>query len=246
MRRLALLLPLAAALAAPAPAAAAPAAVKVLECTPALEPGARTATFEARIRDTEGDADRLQVRFALQTRTLGELGYRKVVAPGFGVWLTSDHGVDRYAYAKTVVNLAAPATYRMVVRFRWLDAAGETLRTAKRTSAACRQPDLRPDLVVRGIEVEPAREPGLRRYVVALRNTGRTAAAASAVRFRIGAGEALTRDTAALEPATTRLVAFTAPACTPGETVEATADAAEAVDEAQEENLLALPCPVAE
>jgi hypothetical protein len=246
MRRLALLLPVAAALAAPAHAAAAPAAVKVLECTPSLEPEARTATFQARIRDTDGDADRLQVRFALQTRTLGELGYRKVVAPGFGVWLTSDAGVDRYAYAKTVANLAAPASYRMVVRFRWLDAEGETLRTAKRTSAACRQPDLRPNLVVRRVDVEPAPEAGLRRYVVVLRNTGRTAAAASTVSLRIGDSERLIRESAALEAATTRSIAFTAPACTPGETLEATADAGAAIDEAHEENLLTLPCPVAE
>jgi hypothetical protein len=246
MRRLALLLPLVAALAAPAPADAAPASVRVLECTPSLGPEARTATFEARIRDAGGVADRLQVRFTLQTRTQGELGYRKVAAPGFGVWLTSDRGVDRYSYAKTIVNLAAPASYRMVVRFRWLDEQGETLRTAKRTSAACRQPDLRPDLVARQIDVQPAGDPGLRRYVVALRNTGRTAAAASTLTLRVGALPLLEQATAALEPATTRSIAFTAPPCAPGETLELTVDAAESVDEAHEENILTLPCPPAE
>ena len=242
MRRLALLLPLAAALAGPATAAAAPASVRVVECTPSLDAEARSATFEARIRASDG-TDRLQVRFTLQTRTQGELGYRRVLAPGFGVWLTSDRGVARYSYAKTIANLAAPASYRMIVRFRWLDADGESLRTAKRTSAPCRQPDLRPDLVAEEITVEPVPDPDLRCYVVALRNTGRTAAAPSALTLRVGARPRVTRTVLALERATTRSIAFTAPACAPSETLEVVADAAEEVDEAHEENILTLPCP---
>ena len=245
MRRTALILPLAAALAAPAPALAAPASVRVTECTPSLEPEARTATFEARIRAIEG-ADRLQVRFTLQARTRGELGFRKVAAPGFGAWSTSDPGVARYSYAKTIANLAAPASYRMVVRFRWLDAGGGTLRAAKRTSAACRQPDLRPDLVAERVEVEPALHPDLRRYVVALRNAGRTAAAGTARTLRVGSPPPLARTTSALAPATTRLLTFTAPACVPGEPLEVTADATEAIDEVHEENILVVPCPPAE
>ena len=153
MRRLALLLPLAAALAGPA--APPP--------PPRPRPSRRRVHAVARRRGAHRDlrgadprerraAERLQVRFTLQTRTQGELGYRRVLAPGFGVWLTSDRGVARYSYAKTIANLAAPASYRMIVRFRWLDADGESLRTAKRTSAPCRQPDLRPDLVAEEID----------------------------------------------------------------------------------------------
>jgi hypothetical protein len=246
MRRLALLLvPAALACAAPAAGSAAPASVRVAECTPALEPGARTATFEARIRAAAG-ADRLAVRFTLQARGQDELEWRRVTAPGFGAWLTSDRGVGRFSYAKTVLNLSAPTSYRVVVRFRWLAPDGEVLHSAKETSHVCRQPDLRPDLVARRIDVLAAEDPGERRYVVALRNVGRTAAPGSTVALRAGAALLATVITPALAPGATRSVTFTAPACVPGEPLVATADAGLAVDEADERNELIVPCPEAE
>jgi len=246
MRRLALLLvPAALAAAAPAPAAAAPASVKVAECIPALEPEARLATFEARIGTIAG-ADRLAVRFTLQTRDPDELRWHKVIAPGLDTWLASDHGVDRYSYAKTVQNLAAPAAYRVVVRFRWLDGEGEPLRTARRTSLPCRQVDLRPDLVARRVDVLPARDAADRLYVVALRNAGRTLAPATAVALRTGDRLLPLADAPALLPGAVRSIGFVAPACAPGDELEVTADARAAVDEADEENVLVVPCPASE
>jgi hypothetical protein len=246
MRRAALLLLLAApAFAAPAAAAGVPASVKVTECTPALDPEARTATFEARIRALPG-ADRLAVRFTLQTRGKGELRWRRVSAPGLDSWLVSDHGVGRYAYAKTVRNLTAPASYRVVVRFRWLDAGGDVLRTARQTSAPCRQPDLRPDLVPRRVDVLPGLDPAERNYVVVVRNAGRTSAPASTVTLRIGDRLLGPAAVPPLLADTGSPVAFTAPACVPGEPLELTADAGDAVDEADEDNVLLVPCPAAE
>ena len=76
--------------------------------------------------------------------------WRRVAAPGFDTWLTSDAGVRRYTYAKTVENLAAPAAYRTR---RALPLARRRRATWSSARAArpppCRQPDLRPNLVPR-------------------------------------------------------------------------------------------------
>jgi hypothetical protein len=246
MRRLALLtLPAAmvCATAAAAPAATAGlASVKVAECTPALEPEARSATFDARVRAV-ARTDRLAVRFTLQTRGQGELGWRKVVAPGLGDWLTSDHGVGRYGYLKTVRNLSAPASYRMTVRFRWLDAAGNVIRTAKQRSASCRQTDLRPDLDPRHVELHEAADPRDRRYVVSVKNAGLTLAPPASVTLRVGDRALPPAMTPAAAPGATRRVAFTAPACAAGEELEVTVDPGDVLDEADEENVLVVPCP---
>ena len=250
MRRLALLLlPALAGLTAPAgasgsapEAAAALAAVRVAECTSALEPQARSATFEARLKAIPG-SDRLAVRFTLQTHGQDELGWRKVTAPGLDTWLTSDAGVGRYGYAKTVQNLAAPASYRVLVRFRWLAGDGDVVRTARETSLPCRQLDLRPDLVARRVDLLPAAAATDRLYVVALRNAGRTLAPATTVGLRVGDRVLPPALAPILEPGGVRSIGFTAPACAPGEQLEVTADAGAAVDEADEQNVLVVPCP---
>ena len=251
MRRLALLL-LPAALVAAAPAAASDPAgaasavsVRVTDCTSALEPQARSATFEARIKAIAG-SDRLAVRFTLQTHGRDELGWRRVAAPGLDVWQTSDPDVARYGYAKTVQNLAAPASYRVVVRFRWIGVDGAVVRTARVTSPACRQLDLRPDLVAERVDVLPARDATDRIFVVALRNAGRTLAPATAVGLRIGDRVLAPAAAPMLLPGAARSVGFTAPACAPGEPLEVTADAGGEVDEADEANVLVVPCPASE
>ena len=69
-------------------------------------------------------SERMQVRFTLQVREDALASWRRVAATGFDTWLTSLPEVRRYTYAKTVTNLSAPAAYRTVVRFRWLDEDG--------------------------------------------------------------------------------------------------------------------------
>ena len=117
------------------PAAASAASVKLLDCTPQD----RAATFEARVNARSG-SERMQLRFTLQVREGALDAWRRVAAGGFDEWLTSAADVGRYSYTKMVRNLSAPAAYRMVVRFRWLDADGAVLRRAWDTSAPCRQP----------------------------------------------------------------------------------------------------------
>ncbi len=216
------------------PAAADAASVKVVDCTPALDPATRSATFDARVRAARG-SDRMQVRFMLQVRDEGfGTRWRKVVAPGFEQWLTSASGVRRYAYTRTIQNLTAPASYRTIVRFRWLDADGLVLRSTRVTSAQCRQPDMRADLVPLRLEVAPGPDAGTYRYRAVVRNAGRTAAGP----FDVAFGDA-TQHVAGLEPGAQETVTFTAPACA-AETL-LTVDPDDVVDERDEDDNVLVP-----
>jgi hypothetical protein len=224
------------------PGAADAATVKVVDCVPALDPLERTATFEARMRAARG-SERMQVRFSLQVREDALTGWVRVPAEGFDRWLTSLPDVRRYSYEKTLVNLTAPAAYRTTVRFRWLDADGEIVKSARVTSAACRQPDMRPDLVVRRIEVLPGPDAATRHYAVVVRNSGRSAADPFAVTLRVG-DELGTTAVLGLGAATSRVVSFVGPACAPGAPLLVTLDPEETVDERDEsDNAFAAACP---
>ncbi len=226
------LLPLALLLAWPAAADAA--SVKVVDCTPALDPAARSATFDARVRASR-ESDRMQLRFTLQLRDQG-IGtrWRKVIAPGFDEWLTSASGVRRYSYTRTIQNLTAPAAYRTIVRFRWLDEDGLVLRSTRATSAQCRQPDMRADLVPLRLDVAPGPEAGTYRYRAVVRNAGRTAAGP----FDVAFGDAAEHVTG-LEPGEEQTVTFVEPACT-AQTLH-TVDPYELVDERDEDDNVLVP-----
>src|SRR5215207_11337868 len=228
-------------LALPAAAAADGASVKLLDCVPALEPQDRMAMFEARMTPRRG-SERMQLRFALQLREPA-LEWRRVIAPGLDQWLTSNPGVRRYSYAKTVQNLAAPAAYRMVVRFRWLDVGGEALERDRATSRSCRQPDMRPDLGVTWIDVTPPLETGHAHYSVTLHNGGRSAAPAFRVALRVGEEELEPLGVPGLAAGERHVLTFAAPPCAPGAPLTATADALLEVDERNEDdNVLVAPC----
>jgi hypothetical protein len=118
-----------------APAAAPPASAELLTCDRA----ALAAAFEARM-SAAADTARMRMRFTLQARTPGVRGYRRIAAPGFDAWTTSDPGVGRYVFTRRVESLIGPAQYRVRVRFRWLDASGATVARATRVSRSCRIP----------------------------------------------------------------------------------------------------------
>jgi len=229
-------------LAFPAAAAADGASVKLLDCVPALEPQDRMAMFEGRMTPRRG-SERMQLRFALQVREPA-LEWRRVVAPGLDQWLTSNPGVRRYSYAKTVQNLAAPAAYRMVVRFRWLDVGGEVLARSRATSRACRQPDLRPELEALAVEVSPAVAPDRRRFAITVRNGGRTAAGPFGVALSVGDAALAPLSVAGLEPGEHRTVVLTGPPCAAGEPLTVTVDPDDTVEERDEaDNVLVALCP---
>ena len=230
---------------AAATAGASPSAsVKVTGCTEGLDLAQRSVTFEGRMRPIAGTAT-MGLRFVLQAQTPGDPRWRHVTADGFDRWLPSAPGVRRYTYAKTVRSLLAPASYRATVRFRWLDADGQVLDQDDAVSTVCSQDDLRPDLVPRRIDVQPAAgDAGQHRYGVLVRNAGATASGAFGVRLDVPGLPSATATATALGSGESRVVTVTAPACAPGDTVTAVVDPAGLVDEADEDaNVVSVACP---
>jgi hypothetical protein len=202
----------------------------------------QSAVFEGRM-DTFPRTGRMQMRFRLQISTPAAPAWTRLAVPGFSSWVTSDPGRTRYVYSKRVEALLAPAAYRVLMRFRWLDAQGATLRTAKAISKPCRQPDPRPDLRVTGLGLAPAANGSGRRYDVTVRNTGRSGAAASTLHLVLADGSTLAADVPPIAPGGREDVFLSGPACRPGDVLTATADVADAVDERDEANTFSLPCP---
>jgi hypothetical protein len=117
------------------------ATVAIEQCVTSTVQAERSATFTAQMSAT-GATQKMAMRIELQQRLHGESGFHTLVAPGFGVWRTSEPGVKIYKYVKQVTNLAAPAAYRAVVRFRWLGEKGRVLKRAELHTQKCVQPTL--------------------------------------------------------------------------------------------------------
>jgi CARDB len=220
---------------------AAPAHARLMSCAKSTDPSARVAVFEGSMRAWR-HSQRLQLRFRLQSRTPQDPVWRTVHAPGFDRWQTSDAGVRQFVYDKRVERLEAPASYRVVVRFRWRNARGRIVGHAQHISRTCREPDPRPNLVVRKLLVYRLSKTKAR-YVAVVANTGRTAADAFAVRFdRVGLqfGEVFG---APLAPGHSARVHVDAAACRPGDALNAVADPDGLIDEHNEtDNRLQVPC----
>jgi len=240
-----LLLPLALLALPAAPAAAAPSvSTKVLECESSLDQPARTMVVEGRMRTVPG-ARRLQMRFSLQTRLPGRTRWIRVAVPGFTDWSTADPAPRRYVFDKRIEGLAAPAQYRMIVRFRWLGAGDDVLASARRTSASCAQADLRPDLEAERIGVAAGEQPGTSRYVVPVRNDGPSVAAPFALGLTVD-GVALrpVSVVTGLAPGARSELTFDGPRCRAGSTLVAHVDPDGEVDERDEsDNVLSRACP---
>ncbi len=216
-------------LAVPAGAAAAPASVALTAC----EPRERAAEFEARMDKVAGAA-RMKLRFTLEARKAGK-GWRRVTAPELGGWRTADAATTRYISSRRVTALVGPASYRTVVRFRWLDASGRTIARSKARSRACRQPDHRPNLKVRALSFEGATD-----YVVLVANTGRSPSGP----FELAITGVPDQLLDSLEPGEERLVEVAGPQCPSGTWVTAFADPLDLVDERREgDNGLTRSCP---
>ena len=100
------------------------------------------------------------------------------------------------------------------------------------------------NLVVTSLGVQPAAKAGRSRYVAFVRNTGRTAAAASSLRVALEGAALPLAAVSALEPGEGVAVTVEGPACTEATPVDADADAGEAVEERDEaDNRFTRLCP---
>jgi hypothetical protein len=175
-------------------------------------------------------APRMQMRFELERRRDGERGWRRLKAAGFGVWERANRNVAGFVFTKRVTGLPVPATYRALVRFRWLATNGTTIKRAHARTRACRQPDLRPNLVPGALTgaVDP-QQAGLAVYSLVVRNTGRSAAGPFSV--RVGGAGAEVEGLAAGEE---RAVEVSGLACVPLLEVVVRVDADRRVEESEE------------
>jgi hypothetical protein len=228
-------------LAVAAAAHPAPAHAVVTSCQKSTDVAARSATFEGRMRAWRHSA-RLQMRFRLQAQTPDDPVWRGVDVESFGQWRSADVGVRRFVYDKRVEQLLAPAAYRVVVRFRWLDARGHVVGRARRTSVACREPDPRPNLLIRQLIVTGTGK-ATAHYVAVVANTGRTTAPAFGVRFDAAGVPFASSSAAALAPGETVRVPVDGPACTAAESMDAVVDPDGLIDERNEaDNELTTTC----
>jgi hypothetical protein len=125
-------------------AAQPPAATATLEqCVTSVVQVERSATFAGEMTAVPGTV-RMAMRIEVQESLPGEADFHTLLAPGLGVWRDSDTKVRIYKYLKQVTNLSSPATYRALVRFRWLGAKGHVLKRAEHFTARCMQPAVPP------------------------------------------------------------------------------------------------------
>ncbi|HLH13222.1 MAG TPA: hypothetical protein VKV16_00415 [Solirubrobacteraceae bacterium] len=112
------------------------------QCATAIAPQTeRSATFAGEMTAVPGTA-RMLMRIELQERaSSAEAQYHAVEATGLGLWHgASAPGVKTFAHLQQFTDLSAPAVYRGVIRFRWLNAKGRVIKSEELHTAACEQP----------------------------------------------------------------------------------------------------------
>jgi hypothetical protein len=117
------------------------AAVGIEQCATSTVQLERSVTFTAQMAATN-TTQKMGMRIELQQRLRGESEFHTLAAPGFGVWRVSEPGVKIYKYVKQVTNLAAPAAYRAVVRFRWVGERGHVFKREELHTQRCMEPTL--------------------------------------------------------------------------------------------------------
>ncbi len=217
-----------------------PLSASVETCATDALPAGRVASFVGSMPTITGD-ERMRMRFGLERLGPRDARWRRVRGvPAFGTWETAEPGRAGFVFHKRVEGLLIPASYRVVVHFRWEAAGGRVVRRALRRSGACSQPDLRPNLVPGTLTAIFDARPGLAVYSLVVRNSGRSASGPFRVRVG-GAGVAV----AGIGAQQQRTVLVVSPICLAGTTTLAEVDVDGQVDEARERgNAAARRCPL--
>jgi hypothetical protein len=237
--------------AAPATASVPRAQLTQFSCVHALDPPNRTVSIQAVMRPLAG-TKRLFVKFDLLERIAGSAPQTVVRAGDLGIWISPADATlgqvpgDVWRVQKTVLNLDAPAGYQFRVSYRWTGAHGKVLGTATRWSRACKEKELRPDLLVKAVTVSTiAGHPGHNLYTADIVDRGATGAGPFQVLFAPGDSSApIAKTITLLKAGATREVAFVGPACDPASPPTVTADATSQVDDYDRtNNALTAVCP---
>jgi len=108
------------------------------QCIAADTAAGRSVTFTGQMETVAG-ATRMDMQIVLLEHTHGATGFH-VPTGGIGAWQRSEAGVKIYKYVRQVTNLPAPAVFRAVIRYRWLDETGRVMRSEERRTPICHQP----------------------------------------------------------------------------------------------------------
>ena len=171
----------------------------------------KTAVFYARMRKLHGTRG-MKMKFTLLERAAGTSHFKSVRAPGLKHWRKAAGGVRAYGYSQEVRGLQGGATYRMRVRYRWYDTAGELQRSARRTSRPCRMFVPLANLRLRLLDRFPLGG-GSWRYDVRVDNAGLSPADEVTTRLFVDGAPAGTAVVSHLEPGESSLVRLDGPAC---------------------------------
>jgi hypothetical protein len=218
----------------------------VTACTTGDTNAERSATFSAGMDAVPGTST-MAVAFDLYEQTSATSPYVAVSAPGFGAWQSSERAIASFTANENVVDLPAPASFRALVRYRWLSRTGRVIRRAERVTKACVETAPEPDLFIAQITHtagSPAKTSEL--YNVVVRNSGPGTAGPFEVAFSIGATPLADQQVAGLAPHSDTTVQFSGPRCTAGDTVTAQVDPADAILEpADPSRKITLTCAAA-
>jgi len=154
---------------------------------------------------------------ALRVRLLersGDGDYHRVDADELDVWRKSRAGASVFVWDQKIRGLRQGAVYRAVVDYRWLDAQGHEIASARDRSAPCGQGDALPNLRVAWIDARPGDVDGTAVYRVKIANRGDATARHVGVLLRVD-GEVVdeVEKIDILEPDATKIVSFSGPVC---------------------------------
>ena len=214
----------------------------------ALESCRHSADAEERVTEFVGSmparagASRMRMRFDLERKRPNMRHWRRVPgAAGFGTWERSLPSRAGFIFHKRIAGLPVPARYRALVSFAWERSDGTVVQRARRRTAGCWQPDLRPDLrPATKLTGVLAAQPGIALYTLMVRNAGRSTAGPFSV--RVGGGRT---EVVSLAAGERRSVLVLAPVCAADSFLTARVDEERRVDESHEDgNGVRLPCPL--
>jgi hypothetical protein len=186
--------------------------------------GVRMLVCEPRDPDTEGlvvylshmraveDTARMSLRVRLFEK-YGDGEFERVSAPDLGVWQKSRFDASIFRFKQRIEKLHPGAVYRAVVHYRWQNADGEVIKSARRRSEVCNRNGDLPNLRVASVETRPGEVEGTAVYRTTIVNQGESAAQNIGVLLRVD-GEVVDEELIdALAPSEQQTVTFTGPVC---------------------------------
>jgi hypothetical protein len=201
---------------------------------------------------------RLAIEFQLFEKPAGASAWALVsdpLIPHLNVWLSpaiatlGQRPGDVWEVPFPVAQLAAPAAYRFRVKFRWTGRRDLALRTVALVSAACRQPELRPDLTVDSVTVtQDPSDPRYDDFAAVIGDLGVTGAGPFTVQLSYVHDQVavppLDKTVAHIGPHGTRTLQFAGPLCDTGSQVTVTADPLDQIDVySRSQASIAVSCP---